>query len=298
MFIFGHVITAADSHIFGRGDLLAGEGVLGLMFPDLVSCHEWGYRASWDLDPSSPTATLIKAHMIGDAVVHYGARWAEPNRRRGWAYRRMGIVSRAYNAFFARARAEGLLICPDGYRPDSVRGWAHTIIEYTVDQFLTDTRRLDESFQSIRAEFTRISGRIDWIEETLAQLGIAAGKPFPAQPLRYARCLADATEPDEFHLRGLIVKFGLVESAEVIGWLRGMLRSVIGTIGREEMEDVVGLLGDVVRDPIEFSYPIAPWERPWFAPPAGFARGPSPAALRAAAVEAPRRWPAPARGGM
>src|SRR6185437_13469165 len=77
-----------------------GELGLALMLPDLLSCHEWGCPQAWSLAGAGTQADLVVAHMIGDAVVHYGRHWQGHERKRGWAYCRMGLVTRRYDEFY------------------------------------------------------------------------------------------------------------------------------------------------------------------------------------------------------
>lgn len=263
MFVFGHLCTTADSRVFRKVNIQEGEGLLGLMFPDFVACHDWAYQSSWALQPDNITAQLIKAHIIEDAVIHFGPVWSVPNRKQGWAYRKMGILARSYKEFFERAARDGFLLQDDSQPIDSLRGWAHTLIEYSVDQYLTDTRDLGHAFDSIRRVLGNVNQHMSWVEDTFSRLGVQPSKPFPAQPLRYASILASAQAPDEFHLRGLAAKFRLRDSEEVLHWLRQILRHVNQTVGADDMEDIIKLLTTIMQDPIQYSYPIVAEELPW-----------------------------------
>lgn len=255
MFVFGHVYTVSNARKFRNVDLAEGEGVIALMLPDLLSSHDWGYEKCWNVHPNGKAASLIQAHMIGDSVVHYGSKWNDPRFRKGWAYKHMLLITEEYHSFFEKATEARYLISKDKPR-DSVRGWAHTMVEYTVDQYLADNRNLSKSFITIRKAFQTVHTRLDWIDMTVKELGIEVSKPYPLQPLRYADVLARSEEPDEFHLRGLAAKFGLSETADVISWLRSILRRIISSLGRDEMEDIIQELSKVVENPINYGYPL------------------------------------------
>jgi hypothetical protein len=245
VFVFGHLVTIADAGIFPALDPLAGEEFAAFLLPDIVSCHDWAYDSIWSVRPGDPVADCVRVHMIGDGFIHYGEGWREARQRRGFAYRQMGLVSSGYESFFEQAEANGWLAETTVQR-DSRRGWAHTLVEYSVDQHLADTRPLDDSFLALRAAGASLTP--DRLAPLLEVLGAQMSKPFPAQPSRYLGVIARAQAPDEFHLRGLAVKFGLREDACVLDWLRRLLRSVIAGVGREELDGLIRRLTTVLED--------------------------------------------------
>jgi hypothetical protein len=275
MWVLGHICTTGHLKAFADIELAAGEGLFELTFPDLVNCHQWGYDACWGIG-NDRTGRLIKAHMIADAVIHLGRDWTTPGRKTGWAYRRMGVVSRLYDPFFEEAASNGMLVSPDSPRRDSLRGWAHTMVEYSLDQYLCDTRDLGAVFLALRQTFARLSERLDWVRATVDELGVYTKTPFPEQPLRYVAALTRADEPDEFHLRGLTTKFGLHETPEVLCWLRAIQRHIIEVVGGEEIEAVLAAVSEVLEDPARYHYPVdrlaLPDEMPAPAPDAGICR--------------------------
>ena len=262
MFVFGHLVTIAEARIFPDVDVLAGEHVAGFLLPDIVACHDWAYDRIWDTRPGDLVADCVRAHMIGDAIIHYGEEWRTPRQRRGFAYRRMGLVSTGYESFFERAAANGWLIDATAPR-DSRRGWAHTLVEYSVDQCLADRGRLDDSFLAVRAAAAAIDpvGLGSW----LGAFGAQVSKPFPAQPARYLGVITRAQAPDEFHLRGLAAKFGLREDLGVLEWLRGILRGIVTGVGVDELDGLVRRLTAVLVDAAGYAYPLP---RRWRAVPA------------------------------
>lgn len=252
MYVLGHVVTSAGA----RGtdvDLLAGERVLELMLPDLLSCHDWAYDRSW-YRSETRRDRLVVAHMVGDAVVHYGVRWDGLHRRAGWAYRRMGVVTRRYSAFWREAADRGWRR-PDALDRDSRRGWAHTLVEYSVDQLLADDGDWGDLLDAVRAEARQTLQDRTWVDEYVLAAAVAPSKPLASQPARYCGALARAERPDEMHLRGLAVKFGLVETDEVLDWLRGWTRDIVRTVGAEEIRSVVDGVSEVLTDLPAHGYP-------------------------------------------
>lgn len=254
MFLLGHVVTIAKAKKFPDVDLLAGEHVISVMLPDVIACHDWSYRRGWAFAGGSVFADLMCAHMVGDAVVHHGTRWKKDRKKVGWAYQHMGIVAAGYGPFFAHAEACGWR-SPFAGR-DSRRGWAHTMVEYSIDQWLADSEALDSLHSSAVSAAQETLQDPDWIKEVVENLGVETSKPLESQPSRYCGAIARASQPDEFHLRGLALKFGLAETDEVLDWLRCQLREVVRRIGPSEMGDVVAGLATAVASAIELDYPI------------------------------------------
>lgn len=254
VFAFGHLHTVARSGLFPTLDLAAGDRVLALLAPDVISCHDWAYEEVWRDGDDPVTRALMRAHLIGDAVVHHGPHWTPQRRRIGWAYRNMGIIAREYEPFFAEAAANGWLLDPDAPR-DHRRGWSHTLVEYAIDQYLCDTLDLSEAYSAVVAAFESVDTVVDVMAAELAASGIVPSKPFPEQPRRYAHAVLASTEPDEFHLLGIAAKFGLVETQEVVTHLRATLRRIVATLGADEFDRVVDLLIEVTADPLRHGYP-------------------------------------------
>jgi hypothetical protein len=254
MFVLGHLVSAHESGAFPDVDLLGGEFGMAAMLPDLLSCHDWGYSASWSLAGAGTQAELVVAHMLGDAVVHYGQIWRDRDRKRGWAYVRMGVVTRRYDEFYEHAQLHGWRE-PDAPR-ESRRGWAHTMVEYALDQWLADRREVTELFERVRASASDTARDLSWVTDLVEQHVITPSKPIPTQPYRYCGALSRSQTPDEFHLRGLAVKFHLAETPECLSWLRGWLRHIWTTVGEEEMSDVLVSLSETTADPIRFGYPL------------------------------------------
>ncbi len=253
MFILGHVLITGNDN-FKTLDVSSGEGVVMLMLPDLLSSHTWGYEQCWNIPQGTLGAKLIQAHIVGDAVIHFGPKWATPPQKIGWAYRNMRGVVNEYRNFYREAEEAGYIV--DGREHDSLRGWAHTMIEYSVDQYLTDTLNLDRTFVNIRDSFAALEQNLDWLDSTVREYGIETTKPYPQQPLRYAGVICQARTPDEFHLRGLAAKFGLEPKNEVLSKFRNMLREIIRSLGKDEMARIVDELTNVLASPATYDYPL------------------------------------------
>lgn len=254
MFALGHLHTIMESRAFDEIDVLDGNRGLVIMFPDMVGCHDWGYEHSWALAGAGLHAELIIAHMLGDAVVHYGHRFNGLQRKSGWAYIRMGIVAQGYEDFFNTAEAVGWR--QPGLARDSRRGWAHTLIEYSIDQYLADRHKCDDLWAAVKAAANFTESDFTWVHELVAEHVIIPSKPIETQPARYCGALTRSTQPDEIHLRALALKFELSETPECLEWLRAQLRAVWEAVGVDEMQDVLASLSQVVADPVALGYPL------------------------------------------
>jgi hypothetical protein len=254
MYVLGHLISAHGSGAFPEIDLRDGEHAMTVMVPDLLSCHDWGYSKAWAIAGAGAQSDLVLAHMLGDAVVHYGARWRGLGRKSGWAYLRMGLVARRFEAFYEHAESRGWRF--PGLARDSRRGWAHTMVEYSIDQWIADRMDVSALFANVRTAADDTAADLGWVHALIAQHVITPGRPVECQPYRYCGALSRSREPDELHLRGLAVKFQIAETPESIPWLRGWLREIWQAAGDEEMRDVLNSLSDVTADPVGYGYPI------------------------------------------
>src|SRR5437879_1009402 len=111
MYILGHAyvsqaLKSVDS------DFAINDGMRALMIPDYADSHALAYRHAWSMDADT-CGLLIRSHIAGDWWVHFGENLEEPARRRGWAYRRMGVVARRYESFYQEAYEKGLCDTPE-----------------------------------------------------------------------------------------------------------------------------------------------------------------------------------------
>ncbi len=211
MYVLGHWATTRASDAFAAADL-TGLGIVALMLPDIARCHDWGYARCHDPVPANDVdLALVRAHMLGDWYVHYGE--GDQPIRRGWAYRSMAPFARLYDEFFATAEAEGLRR-PDMPR-DSIRGFAHTMVEYAIDTWVADhDPTTTEGFVAAKRALSDIP--VDTARALLSR----AGADFPAEQLetgiasftdRIRRCQT----PHQFAFRAGAKKFGLIGDAGV-----------------------------------------------------------------------------------
>lgn len=247
MYILGHYVTALLSGRFSAG-VLTGEHGAALYFPDFVRCHDWGYTRCFALPERSTSSALIKAHMIGDWWVHYGPG-GEP-KRLGWAYRRMAVFARQYERFFDTA-ARLSLLCSQEQERDSVRGFAHTMMEYSIDTHLSLLIE-EPTFLALR----RVAGDVgspqglwseDNVRHTIAQNEVAGSFRRLCEDLHsFSSRAAAAVAPAEFAYRAGVKKFGLRDCAESIGLLATTIEEGLREIPGSEIDEVVDQIASFI----------------------------------------------------
>jgi len=219
-----------------------GEGVFPLMFPDYVRCHDWGYERCFDWGRPTLDGLLIYAHILGDWYVHYGGAVHE-QKKKGWAYRRMGVYARRYNEFFANATRRGLRDV--GPPADSVRGFSHTMVEYTIDTFLARRGEFDSHFAAVRAALGSLGvrdgvGSAEWIDETIRREAIVVNSPdLRADVESFRSRITESNRPEEFAFRAGIKKFGLRSCEQSVEHLCEYIEIGLSEISAEDLSSTV-----------------------------------------------------------
>ena len=241
MYIVGHLVITEKSGVFA-GDTLYGDGALALMLPDYARCHDWGYERCFKTKNFTLKQLLIGAHMLGDWYVHYGHPSDTPSHS-GWAYQRMRPYAGRYQRFFSEAAQLGLR---DDVPPrDSIRGFGHTMMEYSVDTFLVRRGDFDGRFEIIRSVLGRLGatdsvGSKKWLYQTLEQDAI------PTQPYVLNREIAiyrqrvlACRNAEEFAFRAGVYKFGLKPGDESVAFVKSFIDEGMQEIPAAEISDVV-----------------------------------------------------------
>lgn len=249
MFVIGHVGNALRSG--AMAGLPEPAALAELLLPDAVACHDTGYDAVLSGEPAGAGEALpllTAVHLLGDAYVHLGGE-PRARRREGWAYRTMRPVVPRMAPFYERAEAFGCLVARAN---DSVRGWAHSIAEYSIDHlqvtrdgFFTagDLDHLDRSTSLL----ARSDGTPTQAVDLLARHGLVNEKPMPQQCLRYYAFVA-ALGARRAHIGGLALKFGLCLSPTSMALVEEELDWFLGTVGDAEVRSVVEGLDEWVGE--------------------------------------------------
>jgi hypothetical protein len=240
MYIVGHLVITEKSGVFAD-DTLYGDGVLPLMLPDYVRCHDWGYARCFKTKKFTLKQLLIEAHMLGDWYVHYREPSDNP-KHMGWAYQRMRPYASRYERFFAEAAQRGLR--EDVPPRDSVRGFSHTMMEYSIDTFLVRRGDFDGRFETVRSILGRLAladgvGSERWLNHTLKQDTIPKHRAVSDEVNIYRERVLACKHAEEFAFRAGVYKFGLKPGEESVAFVKSFIDEGIQEIPAAEISDVV-----------------------------------------------------------
>jgi hypothetical protein len=226
MYIVGHCHIAQAVGLLSDPRTFGDDAVV-LMLPDIVRCHDWGYSHCFDPPPRDRRESLVRAHMLGDWYVHYGDERRMVGRR-GWAYRRMGHLAREYDDFFEGAERLGLRNA--AVARDSARGFAHTMMEYLIDQVVAECGSFDAHFASVKAALGVVGssegvGSLGWLTRAVAALSIECdASRIPTDAADFGARVRQSTHPREFALRAGAKKFALRETTDAMEYVGEYLR--------------------------------------------------------------------------
>ncbi|WP_217548942.1 hypothetical protein [Streptomyces sp. GbtcB6] len=214
------------------------------MVPDFADSHAFAYTRAWEKEGDTDSR-LIRSHIAGDWWIHFGDNLTEPARRRGWAYLNMGVVARRYEEFYALAHERGL--APTPVPNDSRRGWAHSMLEYSVDTYIARRGTLDHGFDAIKQQLGSLQAHGDEVQALLATQQVS---PWSQEAWRHA-CeysirVALAESPEDIAVLGAAGKFGLDYSPESRALVREFQSHVVDSVGSDEYETVIRAMHDFV----------------------------------------------------
>lgn len=246
MYIIGHCETTAATGIFADDDV-TGPGITALMLPDYARCHDWGYAQCFNPCPEERLAMLVRAHILGDWWVHFGD--SSEKVRRGWAYRRMGVFASRYDRFFSEATAAGLRAA--GPPNDTVRGFSHTMMEYSIDTWLSE--KFDQArFLRIKESVARLTntngGLSVEIGHLLTDFGLAIDHEQLIQDANdFVHRVAISESPHDFACWAGAKKFGLRPCLKARDYVRRFLEEANAEIDDGEYSDVVARIVEFMR---------------------------------------------------
>lgn len=238
MYIVGHCVIT-DLSKPGPFDLYGSDSI-ALMLPDIVRCHDWGYERCLRERSSSIAGQLIRMHMLADWFIHFGD--GVVRERVGWAYRKMSVYAREYDAFFHSAATRNLR---RGEPTDSRRGFSHTMIEYSIDTWLVRNGYFDGRFDSVRDALGRVGGEqgagsLSWIRETMDAEGIESDSlDLSADATSFADRVMRSNDAHEFVYRAGVKKFGLKDCDDSISLMAETIEKGLRKIPGEEMRGIV-----------------------------------------------------------
>jgi hypothetical protein len=246
MYIIGHFVTSRLSGQFTT-DTLLGEDMAALFLPDFMRCHEWGYANCFRHDHDDVIAALIRSHLLGDWWVHYGPG-REP-KRRGWAYRRMGVFARYYDDFFSEARRRRLF--DPAVAPDTVRGFAHTMMEYALDTHLAAA--ITPTELAVIKDWLGRLGQLDqrwslpFMHDAIRTYGISGiTHGLGSDVASFSRRVRAAGTAEELAYLAGVKKFGLRECTEGLGLVREVITAGLQDIPLSELDGIAGEVANFI----------------------------------------------------
>ncbi|MGC5330423.1 hypothetical protein [Micromonospora sp. DT62] len=243
MYILGHLLlTRAMSSM--DHDYAAEAGVRALMLPDFADTHAFAYTHAWEQDGDTDSR-LIRSHIAGDWWIHFGDNLREPAQRRGWAYLKMGVIARRYEQFYAEAYVRGLTDTPEPN--DSRRGWAHSMLEYSVDTHIAREGLLDDKFGAIREQLGALQMHGVEVRAMFAnQQVLPWSQSVWTHACDYSTRVALSESPEDFAVIGAAGKFGLDYSPEAREFVRSYQSAVVESVGADEYDIVIKAMHDFV----------------------------------------------------
>lgn len=255
MDMLGHCEVALRSGLHSHEDIY-GEGLIDLMLPNMLHCHDWAYANMWTIDefPAELGAapSLIRSHIVADWVIHYGKNDTTIKKKCGWAYQRMAAAKKTANTFFANAKSKNLLFAntalPINWTKREHLDFSHSIIEYSIDVLLADGLGAAE-FSSMRKVLSRlgISGGSlhKRLYRTFELLKATSDQDMPFLDRSVGGLVQDAAladRPDYFAISTVIRKYGFKDSPDSYKYVRQYLENIARDL---DVHDVRTMLNDV-----------------------------------------------------
>lgn len=236
MYIVGHTVITDQSQL-PKCDPFSLSGI-ALMLPDYVRCHDWGYDRCFSKQPETEAGRLIRSHMLADWFVHYGD--GPQREKKGWAYRNMTVYAKAYDDF--RGEAARRKLRENVEMTDSRRGFCHTMVEYSIDTWLSDLGLVDSKFSFLVHTYGQLGeesgiGSAGSVRRMIEQEGIELINENLEQDIHsFGRRVRESKSPIEFAYRAGVKKFGLEDSDESVALMAEFISNGLKRLDHLELE--------------------------------------------------------------
>ena len=263
MDLIGHCAVAAFSGVHSEEEVF-GPGVVDLMLPNVLHCHDWGYRNLWDISSFDgalrPLTRQMQTHIVADWVVHYGDAQTSVKRKVGWAYRRMGIAHRRAKGFFEGARSRDLL-CSEATDPSQWSrkrklDFAHSITEYALDFVVAPVIMTKSRFADVKRHLSRMAEGGDrgraWLEAAKGALRVETDQPDEVIGRSLKALAHDATTADEpvaFAVGTTLRKYGFHADGRSARYVRDFIEGVSADLDSAECRELCVSIGKIVANP-------------------------------------------------
>lgn len=264
MDLLGHCDIALRSGVHEPDEVL-GDGLLDLMLPNMLHCHDWAYAHMWELDhvPMSQqrAADLIRCHIVADWVIHYGNEHTHTKRKCGWAYKKMAVAKIECARFFGVAAENGLLlpkaVLPQVWTKKQQLDFYHSIIEYSLDVLIAQTLP-QRYFRMIKDTLSKLGGADAqrWQSGVFSRfdaLGATSEHSidFLASSIReLAKDAVAADRADCFAVATLIRKYGFSNTAASRTYVREFLNMIAAQLDPQEVEAMMAEIGCIAAEPL------------------------------------------------
>jgi hypothetical protein len=263
MDLVGHCAVAELSGILKEEEVY-GPGIVELMFPNYMHCHDWAYSSCWEPEKYgalTQTVGRLRAHIVCDWVIHYGTAQTHFKDKCGWVFQRMNIAERVMDDFFAGALAGGHF---EGKPPD-LASWgqkqrldfAHSFVEYAADMMLAEHTITPARFKTIKDGLGRLAhgegyGSSEWALKMFADLGTTSERSpeFIIKSIQQmARDAEESVTPEEFGVRTAAHKYAISTRPESLRYVRNYLEKIAGELDREEISTLCQGIAGVISNP-------------------------------------------------
>lgn len=272
MELIGHCAVAAKSGVHTEQDVF-GEGVIELMIPNILHCHDWGYQHVWEVenfpDDLHYVVTQIRAHIIADWIIHYGAEQTSVKRKSGWAYKHMGLAHGAAEEFFEEAMKLDLLSSsathPSTWSKKKRLDFSHSITEYALDFILAPSLITKDRLKDIKRNLLQINqdnapkGR-KWLWATFERLGATTDQQEEMIGRGIEELALDAETaqaPEDFAVGTTLRKYGFHLDIKAGSFVRQFLERVADSIDQQEADEMCVEIAGVIADPAKIY--TGPW---------------------------------------
>lgn len=264
MDMLGHCEIALRSGVHDP-EVVYGDGLLDLMLPNLMHCHDWAYATMWRVEERSENlqtaARLIRTHMVADWIIHYGCAQTHRKLKCGWAYRHMGLAKVACIRFFSDADARGMLrhdvLLPHKWDKKRKLDFYHSIIEYCLDILFAQELE-HRHFLRMKAVLSNLYGSDNSRGRRYVYDRFSAFGAFSDQDTLFLQRSLDsmgrdallATRPDHFAIATVIRKYGFIDEPVVYTYVRTFLEQIAADLDTNDIKSMMQELSAAAADPL------------------------------------------------
>lgn len=258
MDLLGHCEVAIRSGLHNREEVY-GLGLIDLMLPNMLHCHDWAYENMWDISGIDKnlekTALLIRSHIVADWVIHYGSNQTISKKKCGWAYKKMAIAHKKSTTFFKEASKHKLLnkyaIFPEDWNKKQMLDFSHSIIEYSIDSILAQDLS-NHDFYTIKDSLQKIEHQKKEILNKFNMLNAYSDRDANFLERSIDGLLEDginADKPDFFAISTIVRKYGFIANKESYIFIREFLMEIAENLDKVEINSILDEISNIVSNP-------------------------------------------------